>query len=307
MCAGSASAVNITTQHGDNGRTGLNASETILTPANVNQTTFGKLFEKSVDGDMYPQPLYLQAISIGGGTHNVVYCATANNSIYAFDADSGAVGAYWSRNLGTAVPQGDVDCCCTDVATVVGIMSTGVIDTSTNTWYVVHKQKNADATYHQFLHALDVTHQGRKSSSRTGRDQRLGKRSSADAKLNNQRCGYPPPGREYSTPGRHITDFAAATTAPVMKTYRNAATLAADRCFRGCGQRRWSAGRRHIRCRAVVFSVGGERLHLLHDRQRHLRRQYRRQQSRQEDRLALKLNNDVWFARITSRPSIRRV
>ncbi len=184
----SSPAVNITTQHADNNRTGLNASETILTPANVNQTTFGKLFEKSVDGDMYPQPLYLQGVSIGGGTHNVVYCATANNSIYAFDADSGGVAAYWSRNLGTAVPQGDVDCCCTDVATVIGIMSTGVIDTSTGTWYVVHKQKNADSTYHQFLHAINVS---------TGAEKFSGPKEisasasgvSFDAKLNNQRCG----------------------------------------------------------------------------------------------------------------------
>ncbi|HEY3789130.1 MAG TPA: hypothetical protein VGL71_09755, partial [Urbifossiella sp.] len=180
--------MNITTQHGDTGRTGLNASETILTTANVNQTTFGKLFEKGVDGDMYPQPLYLQGVSIGGGTHNVVYCATANNSIYAFDADNGGVAAYWSRNLGTAVPQGDVDCCCTDVATVVGIMSTGVIDTSTNTWYVVHKQKNTDSTYHQFLHAIDVT-SGAEKFSGPKEISATNSGVSFDAKLNNQRCG----------------------------------------------------------------------------------------------------------------------
>ena len=150
-------AVNVTTQKNDNNRSGLNASETTLTTSNVNQTTFGKLFEKSVDGDMYAQPLYMQGVSIGGGTHNVIYCATANNSIYAFDADSGSVGAYWNRNLATAVPQGDVQCCCTDVSSVIGIISTGVIDTSTNTWYVVNKQKNADASYHYFLHAIDIT------------------------------------------------------------------------------------------------------------------------------------------------------
>ncbi len=188
LAARTATAVNITTQHGDNGRTGLNNSETQLTTANVNQTTFGKIFEKFVDGDMYPQPLYLQSVSIGGGTHAVVYCATANNSIYAFDADNGAAGTYWSRNLGTAVPQGDVDCCCTDVATVVGIMGTGVIDTSTNTWYLVHKQKNADATYHQYLHAIDVTTGAEKFS---GPKEITASASGVnfDAKLNNQRCG----------------------------------------------------------------------------------------------------------------------
>src|SRR6202000_3314732 len=89
-----AQAVNITTQGGDNNRSGLNASETQLTTANVNQNTFGKLFEKYVDGDMYPQPLYVQGVSIGGGTNNVIYVATANNSIYAFDADNGNANTY---------------------------------------------------------------------------------------------------------------------------------------------------------------------------------------------------------------------
>ncbi len=185
---GSALAVNITTQHGDNNRSGLNASETVLTTANVNQNSFGKLFSKAVDGDIYAQPLYMQGVSIGGGTHNVVYIATANNTLYAFDADNGGALAFWSRNLGTAVPQADVQCCCTDVSTVIGILGTGVIDTSTNTWYFVHKQKNADATYHQYLHAVDITNGNEKfsgpkeiSASASG--------VSFDAKLNNQRCG----------------------------------------------------------------------------------------------------------------------
>jgi hypothetical protein len=98
-------AVNVTTQKNDNNRSGLNSSETLLTTGNVNQTSFGKLFEKGVDGDMYAQPLYMQGVSIGGGTHNVVYCATANNSIYAFDADNGGAGAYWNRNLANAAAR----------------------------------------------------------------------------------------------------------------------------------------------------------------------------------------------------------
>ncbi len=187
ISAVSSSAVNVTTQKNDNNRTGLNASETVLTTANVNQSTFGKLFEKSVDGDIYSQPLYLQGLSIGGGTHNVVFVSTMNNTLYAFDADSGGAAAYWTKHLATAVPQGDVQCCCTDVSTVIGVNSTGVIDTSTNTWYVVDKQKNADSTYHLFLHAIDVTNGNEKFS---GPKEITGSNGGVtlDPKINNQRA-----------------------------------------------------------------------------------------------------------------------
>src|SRR5207244_12759831 len=84
--------VNIVTQHNDNFRTGANTNETILTPANVASTNFGKLFANPVDGRIYAQPLYVQGVAIPGkGTHNVVFVATEHDSVYAFHADT--VGA----------------------------------------------------------------------------------------------------------------------------------------------------------------------------------------------------------------------
>ncbi len=154
--------LSVWTAHNDNNRSGANLNEATLTPSNVNSTNFGLLFTDATDGDMYGQPLYVRGITIGGNIVNVVYCSTANNSVYAFDADNAGT-TYWSKNLGTAIPQHNVQCCCTDIQTVIGIISTGVIDLSTNTWYVVTQEYNSAAnTYAQRLHALDLVAGGEK-------------------------------------------------------------------------------------------------------------------------------------------------
>ena len=85
----SAFATNVLTYHNDNQRTGQNLEETILTTANVNQSSFGKLSTFPVDGVIDAEPLYLSGVAIPGqGTHNVVYTVTENDTVYAFDADT---------------------------------------------------------------------------------------------------------------------------------------------------------------------------------------------------------------------------
>ena len=81
-------------------RTGQYPNETILTTANVNAAQFGKRVSYPVDGQLYAQPLYLPNLSIGGSTHNVVFAATENDSVYAFDADqTSAVAPLWKTSL----------------------------------------------------------------------------------------------------------------------------------------------------------------------------------------------------------------
>jgi hypothetical protein len=163
MTAGRAQ-VAVTTWHYDNARSGANPNETILTPQNVNSKEFGKLFTQPVDGQVIGQALYLPGVTIpGAGEHNVVYAATMNDSVYAFDADSAAgnnAKPLWHTsfliNGATPVPIKLQRCGGVTFWTEVGIVSTPVIDPVAGTLYVVAKTYENSKFVHR-LHALEVT------------------------------------------------------------------------------------------------------------------------------------------------------
>jgi len=163
-----AAQVNVTTYQYDLGRTGANTSEFILNKANVKPDTFGLLYTYPVDGTIYGQPLYAANVNIPGkGTHNVVYVATENDSVYAFDADSGTYGGpLWQDTFasGGAVPVAADDVSCSQIKPSIGITSTPVIDLSRGAIYVVAMTREG-GNYVQRLHALDLSTGAEKTGS----------------------------------------------------------------------------------------------------------------------------------------------
>jgi hypothetical protein len=147
-------------------RNGANVYETTLTPANVNQTLFGKLFACAVDSAVYGQPLFMPNRTIAGGAHNVIYVGTENDSVYAFDADGKTCTPLWHHSIGTAAP------CTKDLPTVgngcanilgtstVGITSTMFIDPTQGTHGVIYAEGRTApggvAPYFHELHKLDL-------------------------------------------------------------------------------------------------------------------------------------------------------
>ena len=136
----------------DSSLTGQNSQETALTLSNVNGAQFGKLYGCAVDGQIYAQPLYVSNVAIPNqGTFDVVYVATENDSVYAFDADAGSCAVLWQASFidsaagVTTVPASDLGPQ-QDIVPEIGITGTPVIDPATATLYVVAKTRKTAAT-----------------------------------------------------------------------------------------------------------------------------------------------------------------
>jgi hypothetical protein len=134
------------TQNRDMGRTGWNDHESILKPTPSTFAKFGPKFSLPIDAKSYTQPLYLHHQYIPGlGARNMIFVATENDSLYAFDADNhdskGNGQMIWHRSLlptGHRPVDGNLDMQiidengelkgCVDILPIVGVSSTPVID-----------------------------------------------------------------------------------------------------------------------------------------------------------------------------------
>lgn len=159
--------------HNDFASTGQNVAESQLTPASVNQATFGKIFAAPVDGQIYGQPLFVPAVLIKGVTHNAVYATTEHDSIYAIDSASGAV-LWQATALGAdEVPMPTTDAGTQDLNPEIGITSTPLISPAADAsgaryLYCVAKSRRTISGFNHYylrLHAIDIATGVEKSGS----------------------------------------------------------------------------------------------------------------------------------------------
>ncbi len=149
------SIINFTTFMGNSARTGAQTQERVLAPANLNSTSFGLAWSMPLDGGVWTQPLYMNALMVNGAPHNVVFETTAQDSVYAIDADSGAL--LWKRSFlspgVTAVAGSSIN----SSMNPVGIVGTPVIDPASKRMYVVAMTaENNNTVFIHWLHAIDV-------------------------------------------------------------------------------------------------------------------------------------------------------
>jgi autotransporter-associated beta strand protein len=178
--------------YGNTGDTGANTNETQLTPANVNTSAFGKLFNDVLDGQVYATPLVMENLAIGAtggdssanivgttGVQNVVFVGTQHDSLYALNQTTGAIiwhrsftnlsasyvgttsGTNINNSLGassmTSIPSADYGNA--NVVPEYGILSTPVIDPNSSTLYVNVPTKQTISgvpSWVQQLHAMNI-------------------------------------------------------------------------------------------------------------------------------------------------------
>ena len=141
-------------------------NETLLNRTSVNPVNFGKVGALPVDGLVYAQPLVLTGVQTpSGGTRDLVFVATENDSVFAFDINTLSTTPVWQRTfLGDALSPCPSAPCTTptvldvgapNVTPQVGITATPVIDATHGVIYVTAMTKENGAFYWR-MHALNV-------------------------------------------------------------------------------------------------------------------------------------------------------
>jgi hypothetical protein len=148
------------TRNVNGNRTGANNAETVISPQTITNGLDGKKFQKiteyNVDDLIEAQPLVKSSVNVPGkGVRDVVYVATMNNSVYAFDGHTGET--LWIRNeMDSSIWAPDMDMYAVNQRW--GISSTPVIDPDTKTLYVVTwaKRNNYVGDREFRIRALDI-------------------------------------------------------------------------------------------------------------------------------------------------------
>jgi hypothetical protein len=126
-------------------RNGWDANEPSLSPSQVSSGHFGQVFNTTLQGQVYAQPL------IAG---NTVIVATQDDLVYGTDANTGAI--QWQQSVGR--PEPATATACDDITPNYGVTATPVIDSASGTVYVVARSWDGSnltsASYS--VHALDI-------------------------------------------------------------------------------------------------------------------------------------------------------
>ncbi len=164
-----ARGASILSYHADASNSGVNSAETILSPANVNTSSFSKRFSTAVDGKVYAEPLYVPAVAVASGpnagTHDLAFVATQHDSLYAIDVNSGNIvwkTSFTASGLAgatiTSMPSSDTNSA--DTSPEIGVCGTPAIDPSTNILYLAAKTKQVVAGVNHYVYTLykiDIT------------------------------------------------------------------------------------------------------------------------------------------------------
>jgi len=157
---GTGGTVNVLTFHNDQSRSGANTAETTLTPSNVNSNSFGKLWTFTADGTVDAQPLLVSGLNMGNlGTHDVLYIATENDTLYAVDAEASTI--LWQKSLLLTGEAASDNRGCTQISPKMGITATPVINlispSQGGVIVAVAMSKDSSGNYHQRVHSLSLT------------------------------------------------------------------------------------------------------------------------------------------------------
>ena len=156
----------VVTRSYDNGRTGANTTENVLTPAAISAKGLRRVRSFAIDDDprIEAQPLYVPNITMPDGKpHDVLFVASMGNHVWAFDVDGD--GMWKTPELGKPfvppeVPgQGHrattIDSWGINIAW--GILSTPVIDREANRMYCANWMLQPNGKPALFVHRIDLS------------------------------------------------------------------------------------------------------------------------------------------------------